>query len=223
MTDQENNPARTGDQEQPSTGNDAPSNAQAFDENTPLSAFPPAIQEYVKALRQESRQRKDAAKKAADEARKAEEKRLEEQQEWKKLADARQLELDKLQPIAEQNEVIKAAFNASLDNRLKQIPEDIRKKTVDPIRAALSPIEFSNWLDANMDVLKARQAPPLDGGVGSSGAKPAPQVTPEVQRTIEIARNYGYAIKPEDLAKRTQEIADRRLKQPRRDTDKDKE
>lgn len=135
---------------------------------------------------------------------KAEETRLAQQQEWQKLAENRKAELDKLLPIAEQHEAITAAFNASLDNRLKQIPDDVRKKTVDPIRKALSPVDFSNWLDANTDILRARQAPNLDGGAGGSN-RPANGATDMTQADIDMAAAMN--IKPEVWAKRKAEIA----------------
>lgn len=138
-----------------------------------------------KKYRDERRAQETAAKKAQDE-------HLASQQKWQELAESRAAELDRLKPVAEQYESITIAFNASLDSRLKQIPEDTRKRTVDPIRAALSPADFSNWLDANLEMLRGRQAPNLDGGAGSIGASAkAVTLTPD---QIEMARAAGMTI-----------------------------
>lgn len=158
-------------------------------------------------------------------SKKAEEDRMTQQAEWQKLAETRGAELAKLKPVAEQFEAITAAFNASLDNRLKLIPEDVRKDLVEPARSGMSPVDFSNWLDRNLSRLQARQAPPLDGGAGGTAPSAAAKVTAEARTAAEIAQNYGYNIKPEQVAARAKQISDSRLKAPgaERDTDKDKE
>lgn len=164
----------------------------------------PTALALIDELRRESAGHRKAKNAAEAATKAAEEKRLTEQQEWQKLAEARAADLAKLAPIAEQHEAITAAFNASLDNRLKQIPDDVRKKTVDPIRKALSPVDFSNWLDANTDILRARQAPNLDGGAGGSN-RPANGATDMTQTDLDYAEMMN--IKPEVWAKRKAEIA----------------
>lgn len=206
MTDQLP-PAQTGDNDngQPTTGSETkPNNGK-----TPIASLPPDIQTYIEELRAEAESNRKA-KKAADAAAKlAEEKRLADEKQWEALANTRGAELEKLKPVADQYEAITAAFNASLDNRLKQIPDDIRKKTVDPIRAALPPVDFSNWLDANVDILRARQAPDLDGGAGSNAN---PTIVKLSQTELEMARNMN--ISPEKYAQRK---AERDAESKRRD------
>jgi hypothetical protein len=135
------------------------------------------------------------------------EQQLADQEKWKELAESRGAELLKLQPVAEQHEAITAAFNASLDNRLKQIPDDVRKKTVDPVRATMTPAAFSNWLDANLDILRSRQAPPLDGGAGTSASGTAVVITQEI---AQLARYAG--MKPEDYIKQQKAIEEQHKK-----------
>lgn len=163
-------------------------------------------------------------KKAAESAKDALEKqRLADEKRWEELYKKADEDLRKLQPIAEQHEAITAAFNASLDNRLKQIPEDVRKDMVDPVRAGMSPVDFSNWLDRNLTRLAARQAPGLDGGAGSATTTATPKVTPEVQAAIEVAKEHGFNILPESIAKRVKQQADQRARFPKRDADEGKE
>lgn len=173
---------------------------------TSIASLPPDIQAYIAELRTEAETNRKA-KAAADAAAKAaEEAQLAKNQEWQKLAESRREELEKLKPVADQHEAITAAFNASLDNRLKQIPDDVRKKAVDPVRAALSPVEFSNWLDANLETFQARRAPGLDGGAGASGGGKSAGAA-LTAADLEMARAMN--IKPEDWAKRKAELAER--------------
>lgn len=209
MTDQQQKPdAQTGENGT-QTGTD---NQQQPNARTEISSLPPDIQKYIEDLRREAADYRKAQKAAEKTANEAKEKQLADEKKWQELAESRAAELAKLKPIAEQHEQITTAFNSSLDNRLKQIPDDIRKKTVDPIRAALSPVDFSNWLDANMEILRARQAPPLDGGAQGSG-KSSPSMQLE-SNEIEMARAMG--LTPDAYAKRKAEI--QRMKEtPNRD------
>ncbi len=200
MTDNIDKP-QAGDGDKPQAGTTADSRTGQPQAGSTID-LPTALALIDELRRENAGHRK--AKNAAEAATKAaEEKRLTEQQEWQKLAEARAADLAKLAPIAEQHEAITAAFNASLDNRLKQIPDDVRKKTVDPIRKALSPVDFSNWLDANLDLLRARSAPNLDGGAGGSG-RPVNGTVDMTAQDVDMARVTGIA--PEAWMKRKAEI-----------------
>src|SRR5258708_39783913 len=141
MTDNIDKP-QAGDGDKPQAGTTADSRTGQPQAGSTID-LPTALALIDELRRENAGHRK--AKNAAEAATKAaEEKRLTEQQEWQKLAEARAADLAKLAPIAEQHEAITAPFNASLDNRLKQIPDDERKKTVDAIRNALSPVDCTN-------------------------------------------------------------------------------
>lgn len=159
MTDNTNQ-AQTGEPEKPQ---EQPNNGK-----TAIDSLPPDIQSMIHELREENKARRTAQAAADRATQAAEEKRLADNAEWQKLAETRQKRLDELEPIAAQHGTIEAAFNASLDNRLKLIPDDIRKELVDPVRKGMNPVEFSDWLDKNGPRLQARQAPPLDGGAGGA-------------------------------------------------------
>jgi hypothetical protein len=93
-----------------------------------------------------------------------------------------------LEPIADQHEQIKAAFNANLEARLKQIPEDKRKRLVDPIRTTMTPTQFATWLDTNWTDLTARQAPGLDGGAGGKGVGGAKTPEQDIRQRFNLPK-----------------------------------
>ena len=167
---------------------------------TPLDTLPPDVQSYIDELRRENAKHRTAARTAEKAARDAEEKRMAEQQEWKTLAEARAARLAELEQIQAQAEEIQATFTASMEHRLKQVPSDVLKNTVEPIRAAMSPVQFSKWLDANMELLSTKKAPNLDAGsVSNSGT--TTRLTPA---ELQMAQNMG--ISPDAYAKRKAEI-----------------
>jgi hypothetical protein len=198
MTDNTNDKPQGGDAVLPQGGNDGQSQGESKTHSVAdLMAKIDALEKDNAGYRRKQRENETAAQKEK-------ERQLAENQQWKELAESRGAELQTLKPIAEQHEAITAAFNASLDNRLKQIPEDVRKRTVDPIRAALSPVEFSNWLDANLDILRARQAPGLDGGAGTTAARNGHTATLTAEETM-MADAMG--ISHAAYAKRKAEVA----------------
>lgn len=138
---------------------------------TAINTLPPDIQSYIEELRKEAAENRVQKKAAERAAREAEEKHLTEQAEWQKLAEARAARLKELEPLSEQFEEIKTAFAASIDSKLAQIPEDVRKAQVDPVRAVMTPVQFSKWLDAAMPTLSARRAPDLEAGAGGKAGK----------------------------------------------------
>lgn len=202
MTDNANDKPQGGETVQPQGGTTgAAQGATETSSNAELLSKLAELERDNKKYRDERRAQETAQKKAQEE-------QLAAQQKYQELAQGYKERLDKLEPIAEQHEAITAAFNASLDNRLKQIPDDVRKKTVDPIRNALSPVDFSNWLDANMDILRTRPAPSLDGGAGNTATQGAQvTITPEI---ANLARMSG--MKPEDYVKQQKAIEEQHKK-----------
>lgn len=137
---------------------------------TPIKELPQDVQVYIEELRDEAK--KYRLEKAAAErtAKEAEEARLAQQNEWKVLAEKRAQRIAELEPVELQHREIQEAFNAGLEAKLKDIPEDVRKSRVDPVRAVMTPVAFSKWLDTILPDLKARQAPDLDAGAGGAAS-----------------------------------------------------
>ncbi len=188
MTDNIDKP-QGGDADKPQGGETG--HAQGASETTTSIDLATALKK-IDDLEHDNKKYRDERKKQDTELRKQQEQQMAEQQQWQKLAETRGAELDKLKPVADQYETIQAAFNASLDTRLKEIPEDVRKDIVDPVRAVMSATDFSTWLDKNLPRLRGRQAPSLDGGAGTTGGgKAAPQLTSD---QIEMAKAAGMTL-----------------------------
>jgi hypothetical protein len=165
-----------------------------------MTSLPAEAQKYIEELRTENAKWRVEKKRAEDTARKAEEKRLLEQQQWKELADVRGQKLENLEPKQER---LIAAFEALIDGRLKRIPPDVRKRMVDPIRANMDSAAFVEWLDANEDMLTLKQAPNLEAGAGqarSTGAGAADLTQDE----LAMAKKMG--ISPERMAQEKQKL-----------------
>lgn len=164
-----------------------------------ISGLPAEAQKYIEELRAENAKWRVEKKKAEDAARKAEEKRLLEQQQWKELADVRGQKLETLEPKQER---LLAAFEALIDGRLKRIPVDVRKRMVDPIRQNMDSAAFIEWLDANEDMLTLKQAPNLEPGAGQPrGNAGAADLT---QDELAMAKRMG--ISPERMAQEKQKL-----------------
>ena len=158
MTDNTNGNPQGGETAQPQGGTTP---AQGAGDNVDLLGKISRLEADNKKYRDE--------RKALDEAqRKAQEEQLMTQQKWEELAKGYKGEVEKLSPIAQQYEAISEAFNDLLENELKDIPDDVRRKLVEPARAKMSPVEFASWLRGSRDFLQVKKAPNLDNGAGNS-------------------------------------------------------
>lgn len=146
------------------------SNTEKAGDN-PISVYPPEAQEYIERLRAEAAKANRELKALKLAAEKAEEEKLESQQEWKKLAETRAQRIADLEPVALQLDEIKAAFEATLTAKLAALPEDVRKE-LEPVRASMKPVEFSKWLDAMIPRF-THKPPNLDAGAGGTSGKRA--------------------------------------------------
>lgn len=99
-------------------------------------------------------------KKRTEEAKRNEEKRLADQQEWQKLADARAAELAAIAPKAELADKLLARIDAANKARIEKLPTELQ--TLVP--SAYGVIELSEWLDANLEKLITPKPVNLDGG-----------------------------------------------------------
>lgn len=182
------------DHDQPQDGDKTGEATNAKQHGEFITGLPVEAQRYIEELRAENAKWRIEKKKAEDTARKAEEKRLSEQQEWKTLAEMRAQKLDELEPKSER---LLAAFDALIEGRLKRIPADVRKRLVDPVRTNMDSVAFVAWLDANEDALTLKPAPNLEAGAGQargSGGGSA-ELT---QDELAMAKRMG--ITPERMA-----------------------
>jgi len=191
-------PEQTNEQPQDGDPTGAATTAGAKQHGEWMTALPAEAQRYIEELRTENAKWRVEKKRAEDNAHKAEEKRLLENQQWKELADVRGQKLGELEPKQER---LMAAFEALIEGRLKRIPADVRKRMVDPIRANMDSAAFVEWLDANEDMLTLKQAPNLEAGAGQTRGGPTADLTPD---EIAMAKRMGIPL--ESMAREKQKL-----------------
>jgi len=172
------------DQEQESTQT-TPAEAKKTDEHMiPKSRLDEEIQK-----RKDLEKRLSAIEKAG---REAETKRLKEQEDYKALYEKAESELTEYKPKAEKVETLETVLKETLDNAIKEIPEDSRSLIPSelPIDAQL------RWISVNRQILA--KVPPVEQGAGRRGGGETKnvQLTPEEQ---QIARDWG--VSDEEYAK----------------------
>ena len=131
----------------------------------------------------DAKARADALEKAAQDA---ENKALEESNNFKKLYEKAQAEITGLKPKAEQLDSMEKTLGALLEAQVKDLPEQFQ----DIVPDGLNTQQKLDWLGKN----KAKFMRPegFDIGAGSNGAKPnkqkATDLTPEEK---QLARDFG--------------------------------
>lgn len=205
-------------------GQDAQNSQQSADVGkTPASAdqwkmeeLPPAVQDYIKGLRKEAKDHREAKeakeREAAAAASAAEQKRLADAGQFEQLAKLKAEEAAKPYQtrVADLEKVI-AETNAQL---IQQIPESIRALVLPDLPAD----KLNAWLIKSLPALTRKSAPETDAGAGQggSGAKPA---TAQTQAMADMAKQYGYDITPEALAATAKRIEEQRRRPPKKDED----
>jgi hypothetical protein len=112
------------------------------------------------------RERKKSEEAAAKAATEAEQKRLADQQEWQKLAEARAQELAALEPVKAQAERYEAALKAQLEALRKPLPAHILT-----LLDALDPAAQLEYIAANQEQLVPKQEPQRGGGTPPRGVQ----------------------------------------------------
>lgn len=151
-----------------------------------LSKLPPEaqseftrIQEALKQANEESAGRRHelkALQKQIDEIKAGRTKELEEQGNFKTLAEQRASEIATLKAHQERADALEKMIRESNERRVKALPEDAR---------GLVPVEYppeklATWLDTNFERLTKKPAPSTDAGAGGSGSGQSPiQLTNE--------------------------------------------
>lgn len=180
-----------------------------------MEELPHALQEYIKGLRTEAKNTR-LEKENAEKARKAaEQQQLEEQGNWKKLAEDRAAELAKLQPYQDQAARYEKAISDTNAQLIQQIPEQMRAL----IPAGLPTDQLNTWLIKSLPLLTRKPAPELDGGAGMGGGTKSIVVTPQAEAAAAIAKEYGYNINPEAVAARAKQIDEQRRRPAKKDED----
>lgn len=156
--------------------------------------------QYVEQLRKESEKYRNRAKEAEtkvqefEQQMKADEtKRLEQQEQWRELAESRQRELEELSGYKAQYEDVLQNIKLSNESRIESIPQDMQSLVPD-----LEPVALAQWLDANAALLKRPSAPGLDARAGNND-RPSGQPT-LTEEELQFARKLG--VSEEEYIKR---------------------
>jgi seryl-tRNA synthetase len=119
--------------------------------------------------------------------------------------------IEALKPQAEQAERYKATLQKYLDAEIAGIPED--KRLLVPKGDIESQLEWIA-LAKQSGVFSAPRQPLVDIGAGVVGDhKPQIKMTPGAQNAANIAKQYGYNITPEGVAKRQAQLDEERRNQ----------
>lgn len=121
---------------------------------------------------------------------------LEDQGQFKTLAEQLKAEKADLEPYKERTEALEKTIRESNERRIEGIPEQFKGL----VPTDYSPEKLATWLDTNADALSTPKAPNLDDGKGGDGKAPAKLSEEEKQ----MARLTG--VSEEDYAKQKARI-----------------
>jgi len=174
------------------TGQDAQSDApDGGSEQGQIEDLPQWAQKMIRETRKESAARRVALTNAENASKLRDQKALEDQGNYKTLAEQRATEIANLTPYQERVTTLETMIRAGNEARIKQVPE--AQQSLVP--TDYSPERLSAWLDANMSKLQPRQAPNLDAGAGGGGKAAVPLTDAE----RAVAARMG--LTPEQYAK----------------------
>lgn len=123
---------------------------------------------------------------------KAQRKQLEDDGNYKALADQAAAEVAQLKAYKERAESLETIFRAGNEERIKTIPDN-KKALVQPLVDVLTPEKLHNYLNANPSLFVKEPAPDYDAGKGAgSSGNPLPKLT-DFER--ELARMTGVSDK----------------------------
>lgn len=149
---------------------------------------------YISALEKRVAEQKERASKYYSETKSLSErlsaieegtrKRLEEEGNFRELAQKRAADLESLKPLAERAQALEAIIRESNEARVKAVPENMRNL----IPMDYAPEKLQAWLNANEALLRRSPAPDFDAGAGGSGGSASTKLTEE-QRAM--AKRFG--------------------------------
>lgn len=111
-------------------------------------------------------------------------KRLQEEGNYRELAQKHAADLESLKPLAERAQALEAIIRESNEARMKAVPENMRNL----IPVDYAPERLQAWLNANEALLRRSPAPDFDAGAGGSGGSASTKLTEE-QRAM--AKRFG--------------------------------
>jgi DNA repair exonuclease SbcCD ATPase subunit len=159
--------------------------ATAIDDTQDINQLPEWARIHIKELRSESKSRRLALNENIEAQRKKDQERLEEQGEYKKLAEELTAELLDLRPLKEKYLARIEHDKQSNEKRIEAIPEKYR--SVIPVD--YTPDKLSAWLDTNADLLRQPVAPNIDAGAGVNNSRVKPVKLTQLQHEMAKLAN----------------------------------
>lgn len=166
-------------------------------DNAGSSKAPGSLDEalnYIAALEKRVAEQKERASKYYSETKSLSErlnaieegtrKRLQEEGNYRELAQKHAADLESLKPLAERAQALEAIIRESNEARMKAVPENMRNL----IPVDYAPERLQAWLNANEALLRRSPAPDFDAGAGGSGGSASTKLTEE-QRAM--AKRFG--------------------------------
>lgn len=154
--------------------------------------------EYVQQLRQEAASYRTKLREIEEAQKTAEQKRLEQQQEWQTLAEQRAAEVEALRPYQEKYTAMLESVKTGNEKRIEQVP-DVMRSLIPPID---DPVTLGQWLDANWTILTGKPpVPTLNGGAGQTPARTQTVVLTDAE--LQIAHKMGLTAEQYLAAKQT--------------------
>jgi len=173
-----------------------PNDQQGSNGNKPDGKYNPSTIEdalkIITALEKRIDERDSELKQTKSEKEKltaAQRKQLEEQGNYKQIADDAAAEVAQLKAFKERAEALETIIRAGNEERIKTIPDN-KKALVQPLIEALSPEKLQNYLNQNPSLFVKEPAADYDAGAGAGG-RGGNGVNKLTAEEIETARRHG--------------------------------
>lgn len=147
-----------------------------------VASLPQWAQERIRRSDDDAAKRRIAAKEAEDKLKAEQEARMVEQNKWQELAEQRGKELDALRAAAAKAEAYEKQAAETLRKRIEALPEHVRGA----VPEYDDPLKVMTWLDANAAVLSLPTPPPTDAGVRGVAVQNI-RLTPEESALARLA------------------------------------
>lgn len=154
-------------------------------EDHDVSSLPDWAQTRLKELNRENMTRRKAESDRAAAQRIKDQKALEEQGEYKQLAQTLEAELLELRPINDAYQQRLEDDKIKNTTRIEAIPEQHRSM----IPTDYPPAKLDSWLDANESKLSQLTAPDIDAGAGIGSSRAKPITLTAQQKAMAAAAN----------------------------------
>lgn len=183
------------------------------EQRTDLATLPQDVREYIESLRSEAKKYRLEKKQVETAAQQQQREKLAADEKWQELAETYKARLAELEPLAEQLEATRSAIAEGVQRRIDALPKQWRGA----VPQYDDPTKTAAWLDTNAALFTAPAVPNTGAGEQGDRKPEGVKLTPEAKHAAELAKNYGFSLKPEAIAARQREIIEQRRQAPEKD------